>query len=108
MIDIVSLQLLQARSLSFHVTSIVCDFITFSSTGEPDKWNSDIPTPLDKGYEVSLRGGTCMEMEKPAAEISDLPWDEDENQDTDGHQGNKCAPGNAHVFSSTLGAYQWL
>jgi hypothetical protein len=101
MIDIVSLQLTQTRRLPFQATPIFYDLVIFSSTGELDKWNSDDPTPLNEGCEFSLRGGTYMEIEKAAAEISNLPRDEDENQDADRHQGNNCAPGNAHVFSST-------
>ena len=42
-----------------------------------------------------------MDIEKAAAEISNLPRDEEENQDADRHQRNSCAPGNANVFSST-------
>lgn len=98
MIDIVSLQLMQTRRLPFQANPIVC---IFSLTGELDKWNSDDPTPLNEGCEFSLRGCTCMEIENAAAKISNLPRDEDENQDADRHQGNNCVPGDTHVFSST-------
>ena len=100
-IDIVSFQLMKTRRMPFQATPIVCDLVIFSSTGELDKWNSDDPTSLNDGCEFLLRGSTCMEIEKAAAEISNLPRDEDENQDADRHQGNNCAPGNTHVFSST-------
>jgi hypothetical protein len=106
MINIVSFQLLQTRRIPSQATPmiwspIVCNFIITTSTGELDKRNSDDPTPLNDRCEFSLRESTCLKIENAAAEINDLPRDEEENQDADRHQRNSCALGNTHVFSST-------